>query len=159
MKIVVLSDTHGDNYCIYKSLEYIKTINPDIVLHLGDNTKDVEIYKRNLDIPIENVRGNCDFSSSAENEKIIELCGKRIFITHGHFYGVKEGVQRLLYRGLELKVDIVLYGHTHISNIIFEEGIWIVNPGSVSLPRKGQNSLATIDIEGDKITPSIMLID
>ena len=58
-----------------------------------------------------------------EDEKIIEVCGKKIFITHGHFYGVKEGMQRLLYRGLELKVDIALYGHTHISNILFEEGM------------------------------------
>ena len=46
-----------------------------------------------------------------------------------------------------------------LEEMCIRDRLWIVNPGSVSLPRKGQNSLAIIDIEGDKITPSIMLID
>lgn len=34
----------------------------------------------------------------------------------------------------DIKSNIFLYGHTHISNKIFEENTWYINPGSVRLP-------------------------
>ena len=53
---------------------------------------------------------------------------------------------KLRYKALEIGADIVLYGHTHIGKIDFEEGIWYINPGSASVPRDGGRSFAIINI-------------
>ena len=75
--------------------------------------------------------------------------------THGDLYGVKyhtEGLRRL---ARETGADIVLYGHTHISNIEYADGLYIVNPGTVSGARSGCCSYAVIDIEQGGIMPII----
>ena len=38
----------------------------------------------------------------------------KLFVTHGHAYGVKSGLGRLAERAKTLGADVVLYGHTHI---------------------------------------------
>ena len=84
------------------------------------------------------------------------LEGKRIFYTHGHTYGVKYGTSKLSEAARLNKYDIVLYGHTHIAKILYEDGIYIVNPGSCSSPREGRASYAVIDITENGIMPVII---
>ena len=61
----------------------------------------------------------------------------------------------LKYKAMEAGVDVVLYGHTHIANIVFEEGVWFINPGSLSRPRYGKRSFATIEIKESRIIPCL----
>lgn len=119
----------------------------DVILHLGDNSSDVEIIKKETGKDVIFVKGNCDIDRSAKVEQIIELENKKIFMTHGHEYGVKSGLLNLHYRGMEVGADIVLYGHTHIASIEKHDGIWFVNPGSVSLPRGLKHTIAFIEIK------------
>lgn len=43
--------------------------------------------------------------------------------------------------------DIVLYGHTHARCNLYEDGLYIMNPGSASCPRDGNKpSYGIIDI-------------
>ena len=55
--------------------------------------------------------------------------GLRLYATHGHVYNAS----RLppLQSG-----DILLHGHTHIPALDQVEGRWILNPGSVSIPKE-----------------------
>lgn len=156
MRIAVISDTHRSYWTSTKVINEIKK--SDMLIHLGDNVVDIEDIRPYYNGPIINLRGNCDFTKTTPSEKIINVGEIKVFITHGSNYAVKYDLTKLKYRAEELEVDMVLYGHTHVSNIEFEEGIWYVNPGSPVLPRDGQESIAIIDIEGRKIKPSIILI-
>lgn len=156
MLVAVVSDTHRNSGSLKKVVNKVK--NADILIHLGDNVDDVDELRLNFDNKIINVRGNCDFSVTAPVERIEEIGGKRIFITHGHRYGVKYNLMKLRYKAMEVEADVVLYGHTHISEINYEEGIWYINPGSAAVSRGKYNSIALIDINGDKIDPKVINI-
>ena len=112
MQIGVISDTHRGISSIEQLGDKIKEL--DVLIHLGDNVEDISIIQKYYKGKIINVRGNCDFSTSTPNDRVEEICGKRIFLTHGHRYGVKENLFKLRYKALETEADIVLYGHTHI---------------------------------------------
>ena len=57
-------------------------------------------------------------------------------LTHGHRYGVKSNTDDVLELAKKNKADIVMFGHTHMPLIDLSGKIWIVNPGSLSLPRQ-----------------------
>jgi len=154
MQIGVISDTHRGISSIEQLGGKIKGL--DVLIHLGDNVEDIAIIQRYYKGKIINVRGNCDFSTGTPNDRVEEIGGKRIFLTHGHRYGVKENLFKLRYKALETEADIVLYGHTHIGQIDFEEGIWYINPGSVSQPRDGARSFAIISIEQECIEANLI---
>lgn len=144
MKIAVISDTHRVNKYIDIAKKYIKKCN--ILIHLGDNIEDVERLTEDFRGIVYSVKGNCDFSSKYPSEQVIEIEGKKIFITHGHNYGVKYSLNNIYYRAKELEVDIVLFGHTHKALIVEEDGIILMNPGSISLPRNCDRSIGYIEI-------------
>lgn len=156
MLIGVVSDTHMDKVAIEKISQILK--DTDMIIHLGDNVKDVQEIKKYYKNKIISVRGNCDFRSDAPFELLEEIDGNKILITHGHNYDVKYSELRLMYRAKEVGANIVLFGHTHVSKIQYEEGIWFINPGSPSLPRKGGKSIALIDINGKNVKPYIKLL-
>ena len=156
MLLGVISDTHKEIAYIRKAMKKLQGV--DMLIHLGDNVVDVEEIEKTFKGPIINVRGNCDFSTKVPFERTMVLEGKKLLITHGHKYGVKDNLLKLRYRALELGADLVLYGHTHVSKVDFEEGIFFVNPGSCTLPKNGLNSVATVEITEEKINPSIIVI-
>lgn len=156
MKIAILSDTHRHYSAINEAIMLLDDI--DVLIHLGDNTDDVQVIERSFKGKIYNVKGNCDFSTSIPNERIEVIGGKKFFITHGHRYDVKYDLLRLRYRAEELGADVALFGHTHQSYISYEQGLWIINPGSVSLPRDNVKSIAVIEITEDGINPYIRCI-
>src|SRR5690554_6362216 len=91
MKIVVISDTHGEN--ILGAVREIENI--DIIIHLGDYYKDVFPLEKVLKTPIYYVKGNCDFAPDVPTQLMIELSNKKVFLTHGHWYNVKLGIDEL----------------------------------------------------------------
>lgn len=157
MLIAVVSDTHGNRNTILKIREEIKKRNIKGIIHLGDNIDDIEDIINGLDCRFYGVRGNCDLSNFPD-ELIVSIANKRFFITHGHKYGVKTGLNNIFYKGKELGVDAVLFGHTHIKIASKEEGLWIINPGSPSLPKDGIPSIAFIEIKDDEINPLSLII-
>ena len=150
MLIAVVSDTHRMIKYIDAAKEIIK--DADILVHLGDNIEDVELLEKGFKGEVYAVAGNCDYSRKYPKEAIIEVNGRKIFFTHGDLYGVKSSINNIYYRGRELEVDIVLFGHTHKQLIEEESGIIIMNPGSISLPKSKGRSVGFIDInEAGKI--------
>lgn len=135
MKLLIISDTHGDNT---NAIRVIKTINSKInsIIHLGDYDEDAKIILHEFpNIPIYYVAGNCDFASSTLKEQILTFNGTKILITHGHRYNVKWNYDRIFYLAKERGVQAVLFGHTHIATIEYKESIVLINPGSISEPR------------------------
>lgn len=54
---------------------------------------------------------------------------------HGHKYGVKRSLETLKAAARKKGADILLYGHTHERFCSYEDGLYIMNPGSTSCPR------------------------
>jgi putative phosphoesterase len=151
--IGVISDTHRYVWVIENAMKKLEGV--DILVHLGDNVQDIKEIRKYYKGEIINIKGNCDFSVDVPSEKVEIIADKKVFITHGHRYDVKYDLSRIRYKALEVGADIVLFGHTHVSQIAYEDGIWFVNPGSPAVPRDGFNSVAIIKVENGKINPSI----
>lgn len=128
MKILVFSDSHHSIGNMYDAVERER---PNIVLHLGDCIADAEDLSNafgGLDLLY--VPGNCDPFSPAAPSLLQEFGGKRVFLTHGHLFGVKSGLLRLELEAKRLGADVALFGHTHCPFLKQENGIWLLNPGS-----------------------------
>lgn len=129
MKIIVFADSHTDieTMNIVINSEY-----PDMVIHLGDHVKDgEELQKQFQEILIELVKGNTDKTYNYPVEKMLTANDKAIFITHGDQYGVEEGLDDIIYEGINEGADIILFGHTHKPYLENQDGVWIMNPGRI----------------------------
>lgn len=159
MKILVFSDSHG----IIRDMINIvnKNLDSDMIIHLGDILDDVE-YLENLFpmIKIEYVKGNNDFYYKAPLQKVIEVSNKKILITHGHNYSVKNSLDKLIESAKKMEVDLVLFGHTHVKKELFSGNIQLVNPGSISLAKYPEkNSYCILKIENDKIYSEFKIVN
>ncbi len=129
-KLLLLSDSHGLTRRIATIYEREKA---QEAIHCGDSELAVEDQVLEF---FHVVRGNCDFDQRFPEEKIIEIAGRRIYITHGHLYGVKSSLMRLQYRALEVEADVVLFGHSHVPYCEAIDGKLYINPGSIRQPRR-----------------------
>ena len=97
------------------------------------------------------VRGNCDaevdqmvldFPVMADYATLFDETGRELFLTHGHVFGA--GMHNSVDHAPALpEGSALVYGHTHIK--VNEEsaahpGLWLFNPGSVSIPKDGTHS-------------------
>ncbi|MCD8026514.1 MAG: metallophosphoesterase [Clostridiales bacterium] len=129
MRILVLSDTHGDLNSAIRAVDSQPTA--EIIVHCGDGADQAMYLKDNYrDKMIVAVRGNCDWCSPLPPTETLNVCGKRIFVTHGHLYGVKSGLYNVMSIAGDRKADILLFGHTHIPLCKYEDGLYMLNPGS-----------------------------
>ena len=147
MKVLIVSDTHGYDDNLETVLEIEGPV--DAMIHCGDVEGSEDYFEALLECPVYMVRGNNDFFSNLDGELEFELAGLKIFLTHGHYYGVSMGIERILEEGLDRGADIVMFGHTHKPVLIQEANITILNPGSLTYPRQ----------EGRKPSYFIMEID
>ncbi len=155
MKILVLSDTHGNVKSIFSVLSRHSDIKD--VFFLGDNTGDIDALKEQFsDKTFHIVKGNCDIGSLYKSTDTVTINHKRIFFTHGHKYGVKYTLENLKETAREFNCVLALFGHTHCSLSAYDDGLYIVNPGSLSFPRDCSASYAIIDIVDNGIMPNIM---
>lgn len=155
-RIVVISDTHGRFHALYDIVEKHQK-EAACFIHLGDGEKEVDdITSLFPDLTFYHVRGNCDFVSQAPYIQSIEIAGKIITFTHGHTYYVKQGLYHLKSTARNLHTDIILYGHTHQSYTEYDDGLYILNPGSPVQPRNGSPSYGIIDITSAGIVLNIV---
>ena len=129
MRILVVSDTHGDLRSLIKAVDAQRKA--EIIVHCGDGEEQQRFLKDNYkDKMIVAVRGNCDWNSFFPSKEIFKACGKTIFVTHGHLYDAKSGLYRITSAAREAGADILLFGHTHMPLTLSEDGLYIMNPGS-----------------------------
>lgn len=145
MKIGVISDTHGDHGAIRLAVQMIP--DADVWLHAGDYSQDATYLARLVSAPVFAAKGNCDGLSTAKVDEFVEVAGKKIWITHGHRYSVKQSVAELVQWGKQYEVDVVVFGHTHLPDNQQCEGILIFNPGSAGEPRVGHGTFGILEID------------
>ena len=149
MKVLVVSDSHGFEGNLKKVVERVSPI--DMLIHLGDFESGEERIKKLVNCEVHMVPGNNDYAPHLEKDKLLTL-GKnhRVFLTHGHKYGVHYGPYGLYDKAKDNNCNVVLYGHTHIPKISYIENVTIVNPGSISFPRQNYTQPTFLIIEIDK---------
>ncbi len=154
MRILVVSDTHGDAWSLHEAIKRQKTA--EVVIHLGDGADETESIKYQFpEKMFLRVRGNNDWGSSLPLVNIAELEGKRIFYTHGHYHNVKYTLYNFYTAAREQHADIALFGHTHEPMTTYENGIYIMNPGSLG---GMHGSYGIIDITKAGIVTNIIFL-
>lgn len=148
MKIALVSDTHG--YC--KGLaDSIKKQNAEYILHMGDGVAEANQLKKETGLPTFVVAGNNDYGSKEKAELFFVLEGIPIWMVHGHRYDVHHGRERLMEAAMQKEAKIVLYGHTHVFRDEVIAGIRLINPGSTTIPRDGEASMAMLDLPSGEL--------
>lgn len=145
MKILLLSDSHGNRRGMMNAVKKYGR-NADIIVHCGDATRG-EADDLTVSCPdkmIVCVRGNCDWGSTLKDIEHLDICGKRILITHGHMFNAKFGLDNLFYKAKEENCDLVFFGHTHNPTDVTSEGVRLINPGSCG---RYNPTCATVEID------------
>ena len=151
MKILIVSDTHRRDGNLLEVIE--KTAPFDMMIHLGDTEGSEAYFKdwiKNEFCVVHVVRGNNDFFSDLPAEQEFFIEGHHVFITHGHYYGVSLGEDRIKAEARGRGADIVMYGHTHRPSLEEEKDLVTLNPGSVSYPRQAGRDPSYIVMQADE---------
>ena len=138
MKILLVSDTHGKNELLPSLVTQYP--NMDYYLHLGDSQSDPYSL-----FPFDSVKGNCDYFPFDEMRRLNTPYGY-LLAKHKPFNSYKE----------LLGVKIAVYGHTHMVKVEKIDDIVYICPGSLTLPRDGdEGTYIILDIEKEKIKVSV----
>jgi putative phosphoesterase len=130
MRILVVSDSHGDAYALQSAV--IQQPHAEVVLFLGDGEQ--EFWQVKPQFPERmflGVRGNGDWDSRLPVAEECTLEGSRFFFTHGHAYHVKEGLYSFFCAARERGAKVALFGHTHVPFTDYQDGVYLLNPGSL----------------------------
>jgi len=130
MKILLISDTHGKTHALENIILPAHAPEVDLVIHLGDFVRDLfQLQPKYPNLQMLGVGG----SFEQDNEiKILDVCGKKIYYVHGHDHDVKNKTSRLEFSARIREVDACFFGHSHKPVMFSEDGIFYMNPGSVS---------------------------
>ena len=146
--ILALGDSHGGRGEVEKLVAlYAKAVSA--VVHLGDCVSDVAAAKlRYPHLPFYIVPGNCDAHSCRDMPDSADFClgGRKIILTHGHRFGVKDSYDLISRWARENGADVCLFGHTHMPDIFYEGKCLMFSPGSLTRPRIGRPSYGVVSI-------------
>lgn len=152
MRILVVSDTHGNEANLKRAV--LSQPQAELVIHLGDGEEEANRVKTAFpEKMFLQVRGNCDWGSSLPYTGEYMAQDKKLFFTHGHLFGVKSGLYTVTCAAREQKAQILLFGHTHQALCDYEDGLYLLNPGSLS---GWQASFGTVDITPQGIVTNIV---
>ena len=129
MKLLIVSDTHGNT-------KYLKTLvgraksDFNLLIHLGDDSRDADVINKTI-IKVPGVYEGIYALPGTKRRLIKTFDGVKTLITHtvkkhSNDLPNEPGPEELVYQN---KVNLVLYGHTHIPDIKKVEDVLYVNPG------------------------------
>ncbi len=163
MKLLIASDLHGSALYCAQLLDKMDSARAQRMLFLGDilyhgprndlpegyAPKKVAAMLNERKNQLLCVRGNCEAEVDQmvlefpvlADYAVLPLTNRMIYATHGHVYNadhlppIMEG-------------DVLLHGHTHVLKAEKREHFYLLNPGSVSLPKEGNpRTYAVLDEE------------
>lgn len=134
MKILICSDTHRVNDNFYRMLEEVPSV--DLIIHCGDAEGTECEMEAIAGCEMEVVSGNNDFFTVLPKERVLDIAGNKILVTHGHYYRVSAGYERLAEEAAARGCNMAFFGHTHLPYMGEVNGVFLVNPGSLTYPRQ-----------------------
>ena len=150
MRVLIVSDTHGRHGGLDRALQEAGNI--DMLIHLGDVEGGETYIDAVADCEKHIIRGNNDFFSELPREEEFCIGSHKVFITHGHAYYVSLDPEYIREEGKARGAEIVMFGHTHRPFFEDDNGIIVLNPGSLPFPRqegrKGSYMILEMDQDG-----------
>ena len=146
-----MSDSHRDfdamNRLVQKQLD-----STDGFIFLGDGAREFEdMQSLYPSAEFYAVCGNCDMGSMLKSTDILRLGGVKVMITHGHNYNVKYTLSTLISAAKAAGCKVVLFGHTHIPLTDYDDGLYIMNPGSLSHSQNGKRTYGVLEIKNSQV--------
>lgn len=145
-KWIAVSDNHSETGILYDIYEQHQ--DADGFFHLGDSEfkyddTELSLYRR--------VKGNMDFYPEFPETDRVSFDNVRLFLTHGHLFGVNGSRERLADQAQQQRAQFALYGHTHVARYENINGVHVINPGSISQSRSNiEETYAEIQYDGHK---------
>ena len=148
MRVTVIADTHLPRGKRRLPDACLRELNrADLILHAGDFTAASVLEELRGFAPVEGVHGNMDdveLRALLPKRRVVDVAGHRIGMVHepGPRAG-REARLAALFSGCEL----VVYGHTHLPELVAFGGVRILNPGSPTERRRAPvHTMATITV-------------
>ncbi len=161
MKILVVSDTHGELDNVNKIVEKFKGRDIDIVIHLGDDSPDAEPLK-NLGKPLYVVPGVYEphyKNPDTVRRMVINVEGLKILLSHTETKHQNDPPEEEdpLEKLKNTDINMLFHGHTHIPKVVIDGRKIILNPGHLKKSdKKGYPpTYAIVDIDKSKIRITI----
>lgn len=149
MLIGIMSDTHDNLIFVKKAIELFNNKKVEYVIHAGDFTSPftLKLFKE-LKCKYVGIFGNNDGDKLLLLERaegkihnqpyIFTLNNRKIVVMHEH-----QVADALADSG---HYDLVIYGHTHKSDIRKVKNTLVVNPGEVGTWLYGKSTVALVDL-------------
>lgn len=159
MKIGIISDTHiKKDFTKLKKLLETNFKKVDLIIHAGDyTTKNVIDILRKYNNFI-GVWGNVDdlkVRKILKEREIIELCGYKVGIYHGHGERGKT-LDRAYNEFNGDNVDIIIFGHSHQPIVATKNNVLMLNPGSITSKRREKRySYIILELTEDEINVTL----
>lgn len=152
MRIGVISDTHGN---LGLAQQVIGEMGPvDLILHAGDYYED-SCRLAEAGARVVGVLGNCECGVEGPPERLLQVAGRRVLLTHGHRYRVKQDFRLLFSRARELNADVVVFGHTHRAEAFWLGKVLFFNPGSLHAPVGDGPTYGVLVVDDGSIRPEL----
>ena len=159
--VAVVSDTHlprGSRALPEACVERLRAA--ELVLHAGDIVSSAFLEElRRLGPPVRAVHGNMDepaLRATLPVELVARAGDARIAMVHdpGPAAG-REARLAARFHGC----DAVVYGHTHVPQVVRHEGVWILNPGSPTERRRAPaHTMLELRVAGQAIEPELVVL-
>ena len=130
-KLVVISDSHHDIARLEQLLPIINSA--DYLVYCGDGVMDVMWLRGRITVPIVCVKGNNDIGLNMQITDLASVAfGKtKALVTHGHKFGVRQGIGNVLGMAIMKDCKLVFFGHTHRYMDFVQGGVHFINPGAL----------------------------
>ena len=149
MLIGILSDTHDNIPLVKKAIGVFNEKEVGYVIHAGDYTSPFTLKLfQNLQCEYTGIFGNNDGDKLLLQERaggrirnqpyIFTLEDRKIVVMHEHHV-----VEALAESG---HFDLVIYGHTHETDVRKVKNTLLVNPGEVSTYLYGKSTIVLVDL-------------
>jgi len=155
MKIGIISDTHDNLPQIRKAVEVFNREKVELVLHAGDFVSPFTFLEfKKLNCPLKGVFGNNDGDKLYLQEKfkgIGELCPEPYQVNFNQKIIImlhKDGLIDALAESQ--KYEVIIYGHTHQTDLRKIRKTLIINPGECGGWLSGKSTVALLDLESSE---------
>ncbi len=159
VKIGLVSDSHNHLVNLSNALSFLKNVGAEKIIHLGDDYTDIDECGEENVVRVPGVFSDVYQKPEVKNRRVEDFTGWHVLLSHtvsSHSNDLPDDIkpEDLIQKK---KIDVILYGHTHIPDIRKEQGIIFVNPGHLKdEDKKGYPSTCgLVEFKSDAITIEI----
>ncbi len=162
-RLAVFSDTHGNRETMMSAIRFTGPYTR--IIHLGDGVLNGKEAAENLQLPFTGIMGNEDFGEIFPEKNILEICGFRFLLMHGHqlrinaYMKPSEWEKRFSAMSDAARFDqcdAFFFGHSHLAALEKIKDVILCNPGDQYRGSTLPHSFAAVEIFSDSFSVTLM---